>query len=96
MMVFCIWSWPLSSSISRWACSSCVRRPSRSFSQSAKVAISPANNQELVQAVRETRDAVRALPSRIRAVIDWTQADTLTLEVQLNEVQQDREFGNVR
>jgi hypothetical protein len=60
------------------------------------VAGSSANNQELVQAVRETRDAVRALPSRIRAVIDWTQADTLTLEEQLNEVQQDQDFGNVR
>jgi hypothetical protein len=49
-----------------------------------------ASNQELVQAVRETRAAVWALPNRIMAVMDWNQSDTLALEQELNDVADDR------
>jgi hypothetical protein len=55
-----------------------------------------ASDQELVQAVHRVEEAVRALPSRIRAFVDWTQADTLAVEEQLNEVRKDRDYGNVR
>jgi hypothetical protein len=65
-------------------------------SATAPVAGGAASSEELIQVVRETRDAVRDLPSRIRAVVDWNQADTLALEEQLGKVQQDRSFGNVR
>ncbi|GAB3638252.1 hypothetical protein GCM10027422_38420 [Hymenobacter arcticus] len=52
--------------------------------------------QELVQAVRETRDAIRALPNRVRAYVEWEQGDTLELEQQLGELADDRQKGSIR
>lgn len=55
-----------------------------------------ASSQELVHAVLETRDAVRALPSRIRAVIAWSQDDTASIEDALSERAADRAQGQVK
>lgn len=55
-----------------------------------------ASSQELIQAVLETRDAVRALPGRIQAFIAWDQDDTASLENALNERAADRAQGEVR
>ncbi|MBO2007542.1 hypothetical protein [Hymenobacter negativus] len=52
------------------------------------------SNQELVQAVRETRDAVLGLPSRQR--IDWTNEDTANIEDQLAERESDRDSNAIR
>ncbi|MDO7885380.1 phage tail tape measure protein [Hymenobacter cheonanensis] len=60
------------------------------------VAGATSSNQELVQAVRRVEDAVRALPSRVKAVIDWNQTDTFALEQELNELADDRNQGAVR
>ncbi len=60
------------------------------------VASAAASSQELIQAVLETRDAVRALPSRIRAFIDWSQDDTASLEDALDERAADRAQGEVK
>jgi len=54
------------------------------------------SSQELIQAVLETRDAVRALPGRIQAFIDWNQDDTASLEEALNERAADRAQGEVK
>ncbi len=54
------------------------------------------SSQQLVQAVLETRDAVRALPSRIQAVINWSQDDTANIEEVLNERAADRAQGQIR
>jgi hypothetical protein len=51
---------------------------------------------ELIQAVLETRDAVRALPSRIQAFIIWGQDDTASIEDALDERAADRAQGEVR
>ncbi|MVN79131.1 hypothetical protein GO988_22600 [Hymenobacter sp. HMF4947] len=53
-----------------------------------------AASQELVQVVRETRDAVLALPSRQR--IAWGQDDTANVEDALAERADDRNAGAVR
>jgi hypothetical protein len=53
-----------------------------------------ADSQELVQLLRETRDAIRALPSR--QYIGWDQDDTAALEQRLEERVQDRAAGEVR
>jgi hypothetical protein len=55
-----------------------------------------ASSQELVQAVYRVEDAVRALPSRIRAVIDWSQDDTANIEDALGERKADRAEGEVK
>ena len=53
-----------------------------------------ADSQELVQLLRETRDAIRALPSR--QYIGWDQDDTAEIEQRLNERLEDRRNGEVR
>jgi hypothetical protein len=53
-----------------------------------------ADGQELVQLLRETRDAIRALPSR--QYIGWDQDDTAEIEQRLNERIEDRTAGQVR
>ena len=57
-------------------------------------ATAKADSQELVQLLRETRDAIRALPSR--QYIGWDQDDTSEIEERLNERIQDRLAGEVR
>lgn len=59
-------------------------------------AVAGGASQELVQAVERVEDAVRALPSRIRAVIDWSQDDTANVEDALSERAVDRVQGEVR
>jgi hypothetical protein len=60
--------------------------------------ISPAaaSSQELIRAVLETRDAVRALPSRVQAFIDWNQDDAASLADALNERVADRAQGEAK
>jgi hypothetical protein len=53
-----------------------------------------AESQELVQLLRETRDAICALLSR--QYIGWDQDDTAALEQRLEERVQDRATGEVR
>jgi hypothetical protein len=65
-------------------------------SRPTTVAGASASNQELVQSVRRVEDAVRALPNRIRAVIDWSQDDTANLEDALGERAADRAQGEIR
>ena len=60
------------------------------------VSSTASSSQELIQAVLETRDAVRALPGRMQAVIAWSQDDTASLEDALNERAADRAQGEVR
>jgi hypothetical protein len=52
------------------------------------------DNQELMQLLRETRDAVRALPDR--QYIAWGQDDTANIEGALNERAEDRAQGEVK
>ncbi|MGI4759916.1 MAG: hypothetical protein ACRYF0_04375, partial [Janthinobacterium lividum] len=60
------------------------------------VAGASASNQQLVEAVHRVEEAVRALPSRVRAIIDWNQDDTANVEEALNERVADRAQGAVR
>ena len=53
-----------------------------------------AEGQELVQLLRETRDAIRALPNR--QFIGWDQEDTAELEQRLNEHAEDRAAGQIQ
>ena len=57
-------------------------------------ATAKAEDQELAQLLRETRDAIRELPSR--QYIGWGQDDTAEIEQRLNERQNDRADGQVR
>jgi hypothetical protein len=52
------------------------------------------DNQELVQLLRETRDAIKDLSSR--QYIAWDQQDTAELEDRLGERADDREAATVR
>ncbi|MGI4762533.1 MAG: hypothetical protein ACRYF0_17610 [Janthinobacterium lividum] len=70
--------------------------PFGSPSASPGTASGSAASQELVRAVHRVEDAVRALPSRIRAVIDWSQDDTANIEDALNEREADRAQGAVK
>jgi hypothetical protein len=63
--------------------------PAPSTQTSAK-----ADSKELVQLLRENRDAIRALPSR--QYIGWDQEDTAELEERLNERAEDRAASQVR
>jgi hypothetical protein len=63
--------------------------PTPSATTSAK-----ADGQELVQLLRETRDAIRALPNR--QYIGWDQEDTAEIEQRLNERAEDRNAGQVK
>ena len=65
-------------------------------SPAAPTPVAPANaaGQELIQAVRETRDAVRALPGR--QYIAWDQDDTAELEQRLDDRADDRNRGAIR
>jgi hypothetical protein len=82
-----------------------VRRQPGYFADGGTFATSPGapsgasasgTGQELVQAVLETRDAVRALPGRIQAFIVWGQDDTASIEDALSERAADRAQGEVR
>jgi hypothetical protein len=57
-------------------------------------ATAKADSQELAQLLRETRDAIRALPSR--QYIGWDQEDTAEIEERLDERIKDRLAGEVR
>ena len=60
----------------------------------AKTGAVAGGNDELLQVARETRDAVRALPSR--QYIAWGADDTANVEEQLSERQDVRDTSGIR
>lgn len=60
------------------------------------VASASASNQELVQAVARVENAIRTLPTRLQAFINWSQDDTANVEEALGERAADRAQGEVR